>query len=402
VQSFAGVASGSFNAPDHEYPSYLELQLTATDAGGLTNTASVRLDPLTTTLNLASVPSGLSLTVNSLASTTPFSRTVIQGSANSITAPTPQTLGGTSYDFKSWSDGGLATHNITAPTSSTAATYTATYQAAAADVNLALNKPATSSSNENSGYTAPRGNDGSTTTRWSSTFANSQWWRVDLGSAQTVGKVTINWEAAYASQYQIQTSTDGTTFTTRATVNITSPGVKTTSFTPVSARYVRIMGVTRATPYGISFWEAQVFAGGSAPPPPPTQIELARNQPATSSGNEDNTLYAPGFAVDGNTSTRWSSAFLDNQWWQVDLGSAKQVNQVTINWEAAYASQYRIQTSTDGTTFTTQATVNITAPGTQTTSFPAVSARYVRILGVTRATPWGISMWETQVFGPGP
>jgi beta-glucosidase len=364
----------------------------------------VRLDPLTTTLNLASVPSGLSLTVNSLASTTPFSRTVIQGSANSITAPTPQTLGGTSYDFKSWSDGGLATHNITAPTSSTAATYTATYQAAAPDVNLALNKPATSSSNENSGYTAPRGNDGSTTTRWSSTFANSQWWRVDLGSAQTVGKVTINWEAAYASQYQIQTSTDGTTFTTRATVNITSPGVKTTSFTPVSARYVRIMGVTRATPYGISFWEAQVFAGGSAPPPPPppTQIELARNQPTTSSGNEDNTLYAPGFAVDGSTSTRWSSAFLDNQWWQVDLGSAKQVNQVTINWEAAYASQYRIQTSTDGTTFTTQATVNITAPGTQTTSFPTVSARYVRILGVTRATPWGISMWETQVFGPGP
>jgi hypothetical protein len=106
--------------------------------------------------------------------------------------------------------------------------------------------------------------------------------------------------------------------------------------------------------------------------------------------------------VDGSTSTRWSSAFLDNQWWQVDLGSAKQVNQVTINWEAAYASQYRIQTSTDGTTFTTQATVNITAPGTQTTSFPTVSARYVRILGVTRATPWGISMWETQVFGPGP
>ena len=40
VQTFAGVAAGSFAAPDHEYPSYLELRLTATDSGGLTTTTS--------------------------------------------------------------------------------------------------------------------------------------------------------------------------------------------------------------------------------------------------------------------------------------------------------------------------------------------------------------------------
>src|SRR4051794_33730345 len=127
--------------------------------------------------------------------------------------------------------------------------------------------------------------------------------------------------------------------------------------------------------------------------------DLAHGHTATSSSQE-NANFPPGNAVDGNTTTRWSSLFQDNQWWQVDLGSTQQVNVVVINWEAAYASQYKIQTSTDGTTFTTQATVNITTSGTQDTTFATVNARYVRILGVTRGTPYGISFWEVSVYGP--
>ena len=57
----------------------------------------------------------------------PFTRTVIEGSNNSVSAPSPQTLGGTVYTFVSWSDGGAAAHNIVA---NATATYTATYQAA--------------------------------------------------------------------------------------------------------------------------------------------------------------------------------------------------------------------------------------------------------------------------------
>jgi PKD repeat protein len=125
VQDFPGVASGSFAAPDHEYPSYLELRLTATDSGGLTDTKSVRIDPKTVDLSFASVPSGLTLALNTTTATTPFTRTVILGSSNSLGAPTPQTLGGTSYAFGSWSDGGAATHDVTATASKT---YTATYR----------------------------------------------------------------------------------------------------------------------------------------------------------------------------------------------------------------------------------------------------------------------------------
>ena len=164
------------------------------------------------------------------------------------------------FNFSSWSDSGLASHNVTAPAAG--ATYTATYAQDTSNVNLALNQPATSSSNENATYVPKNAVDGNTSTRWSSAFKDSQWWQVDLGGAQQVNKVTVNWEAAYASQYKIQTSLDGTTFTTQATVTGTGAGVKTTAFTAVSARYVRILGVTRATPYGISFWEAQVFGPG--------------------------------------------------------------------------------------------------------------------------------------------
>jgi hypothetical protein len=125
LQSWPGVASGSFSAPDHEYPSWLELQLTATDAAGLSSTTSVRLDPTTVNLTFLSSPAGLQLAVNATSSATPFTRTVIVGSSNSISATSPQTLNGTTYTFASWSDGGAQTHNIVAP--ATAASYTATY-----------------------------------------------------------------------------------------------------------------------------------------------------------------------------------------------------------------------------------------------------------------------------------
>jgi glucose/arabinose dehydrogenase len=125
LQSFDGVASGSFTTPDHEYPSYLELRLTARDSGGLTDTDSVRLDPRTVSLTLGSSPGGFSLTLNGTQAVAPFTRTVIQGSRNSISAPSPQTKAKKSWLFKSWSDGGAQTHDVIANSS---ATYTATYK----------------------------------------------------------------------------------------------------------------------------------------------------------------------------------------------------------------------------------------------------------------------------------
>ncbi len=127
IETFTG-DSGTFQAPDHEYPSHLELRLTATDSAGLPASTSVALQPQTVNLSFATNPSGLQLAVGATTSTAPFQRTVIVGSANSISAPSPQSLGGSSYAFSAWSDTGAATHTITAPATPT--TYTATFVAA--------------------------------------------------------------------------------------------------------------------------------------------------------------------------------------------------------------------------------------------------------------------------------
>ena len=126
MQDFPGVSSYSFVAPDHEYPSYLELRLTATDSGGLTDTQSVQLDPETVAIKFRTRPAGLRLVVGSRRSKTPFSRTVIVGSTNSISAPSPQRLEGKNYRFRRWSDGGARIHDVVAP--DTATTYTAIYR----------------------------------------------------------------------------------------------------------------------------------------------------------------------------------------------------------------------------------------------------------------------------------
>ena len=126
VQTFSGVASGSFTAPDHEYPSSLELRLTATDSGGLTDTTSVRLDPRTVALTFHTIPGGLRLAVNGTEGTATFARTVIVGSRNTVSAITPQMKGRKTYTFNSWSDSGAATHDIVAPDSAT--TYTARFK----------------------------------------------------------------------------------------------------------------------------------------------------------------------------------------------------------------------------------------------------------------------------------
>ena len=127
IQTFTGVDSGSFSAPDHEYPSYLELKLTARDSGNLETGVSINLDPQTIDLTFQSNPiGGLQLVVGSVSQSSPFTHTVIVGSTNSISAPSPQSLNGKNYEFVSWSDGGAISHNITAP--STNISYTANYQ----------------------------------------------------------------------------------------------------------------------------------------------------------------------------------------------------------------------------------------------------------------------------------
>jgi glucose/arabinose dehydrogenase len=134
LQTLTG-AGGSLVAPEHEYPSYLELELTATDTFGLSRTVTRRLDPRTAAITLVSDPPGVPLTLGTETAPAPLTLDVIQGSHLPVTAPSPATVGGTTYEFVRWSDGGARTHDIAIGTG--AATYTATYARAATPSRIA-------------------------------------------------------------------------------------------------------------------------------------------------------------------------------------------------------------------------------------------------------------------------
>jgi hypothetical protein len=100
-----------------------------TDSRGLTNNVTRRLDPKTVAVTFVTQPAGLQLTVGSGVVTTPATITAILGSRISVTANSPQSLSGSSYQFSSWSDGGAGSHDIVPPAGG--ATYTANYVAGA-------------------------------------------------------------------------------------------------------------------------------------------------------------------------------------------------------------------------------------------------------------------------------
>ena len=123
---------------------------------------------------------------------------------------------------------------------------------------------------------------------------------------------------------------------------------------------------------------------------------IAQGKTATASSTESASFPASA-AVDGNTGTRWSSAFSDPQWLEVDLGSSQSICQVTLQWETAYGKAFQIQVSTDNSAWTTIYSTTTGTGGTQTLNVTG-SGRYLRMYGTQRATQYGYSIWELQAF----
>jgi CxxC motif-containing protein (DUF1111 family) len=127
------------------------------------------------------------------------------------------------------------------------------------------------------------------------------------------------------------------------------------------------------------------------------QTNLALNKPVTASANPQ---YAATNAVDGNVGTRWSSAQgVDPQWIYVDLGAATSIGKVILRWEAAFAKAYQIQTSPDAATWTSIYSTT-TGPGGTETLAVSGTGRYVRLYGTVRATIYGYSLWEFEIYAP--
>lgn len=128
-----------------------------------------------------------------------------------------------------------------------------------------------------------------------------------------------------------------------------------------------------------------------------TSTNLALGKTATASSQEREDL-APQYAVDGNLNTRWGSGHSDPQWIQIDLGSIKTINKVVLNWESAYGKSYKVQLSTDGANWND---VYVTTYGNgyiDEIYFYPQDAQYVRMFGTERATTYGYSLWEFEVY----
>ncbi|UUU43521.1 family 20 glycosylhydrolase [Streptomyces sp. NBC_00162] len=125
---------------------------------------------------------------------------------------------------------------------------------------------------------------------------------------------------------------------------------------------------------------------------------LALGRPTTASSTETPNFPAAA-ATDGDPGTRWSSAYSDPQWLQVDLGSTQSVSRVVLRWEAAYGKSFRIELSDDASTWRTVQSTTTGSGGVQDLTGLTGSGRYIRVYGTQRGTSYGYSLHEFEVYG---
>ena len=214
-----------------------------------------------------------------------------------------------------------------------------------------------------------------------------------LAAAGGNGSVSLTWNAsAGATSYSVYRGTAPGAEGATAIGTSASHSFTDTAVTNGTEYYytVTASNTAGASPSSNEASAKPTGSGGSG-------VLLSQGQPATASSVQD-AGYPASNAVDGNLSTRWSSAFSDPQWLQVDLGATHTISQVVLNWENAYAKAFQIQTSNDGTTWTTIYSTTTGAGGVQTIPVSG-SGRYVRMYGTQRATGYGYSLWEFQAYG---
>jgi hypothetical protein len=271
----------------------------------------------------------------------------------------------------------------------TPAASTGTIQNDEASGNLALGKTAVASTSY-TGLPPANATDGNTASRWSSQFSDNQWIYVDLGSTYTINRIVLRWETAYGRGYRIQVSNDAGSWSDAYTTTAGDGGVDDIALAaPASGRYVRMLGTQRGTVYGYSLYELEVYGV------PPANLALGKTAMASTSY----TGLPASNATDGNTNSRWSSQFSDDEWIYVDLGAVFTIHQVILRWEAAYGRGYTIQVSNDASTWSDVYSMTTGDGGVDDVMLAApVSGRYVRLRGNQRGTIYGYSLWEFEMY----
>ena len=255
--------------------------------------------------------------------------------------------------------------------------------------NLALNKTATASSATQSASNAV---DGNGNTRWESASSDIQQITIDLGAVQPIDRIRLTWENAYGKNFTLQVSDNNAAWTTVVAVTNNATTLDEYANLNASGRYVRMAGTARATNYGYSIFEFEVFNYSNS-----LAANMALNKTSTASSTQGG--FPTNQAFDNNTTTRWGSNYNDNEWIYIDLGRAANITQVDLFWETAYGKDFRIEVSSNAINWTTVATVTNNTLHANEFNGLAATGRYVRMYGVTRGTGYGFSLYEFQVYG---
>ncbi|MCF2129525.1 discoidin domain-containing protein [Strepomyces sp. STD 3.1] len=196
-----------------------------------------------------------------------------------------------------------------------AATAQAAPAKAAADVNLALGRPAKAGGSHGA-YPAGNATDGTQATYWEGPAGSfPQWLQVDLGTARDVDRVVLKLPAGWESRSQslsVRGSTDGSAFRTLAAADARafSPDRANTVAVDLGAsadaRYIRV-DITGNTGWNAAqLSELEVYGDETDPGPPPTGTNLARNKPVEATSSTQS--YVAANATDDSTSTYWEAA----------------------------------------------------------------------------------------------
>jgi beta-glucanase (GH16 family) len=279
---------------------------------------------------------------------------------------------------------------------------------------LSQGKPVLASSTESStAFPAGAAVDGNPGTRWSSAFSDPQTIQVDLGETKTIDQVVLAWEGAYATAFAVQVSSNSTSWTTIYSTTSGAGGTQTLAVSG-TGRYVRLNLTARATQYGYSLWEFQVFGTGTGTEPTPTTTQnpgtatlLSYRKPGAASSDQDDVncgKCVPASAFDFDPATRWatssSTGWVDPGWISVDLGATATVSKVVLQWDPAYATAYKLQISNDNANWQDIYSTT-TGKGFKETLTVSGTGRYVRMYGTARSSTYGYSLWEFQVYGTG-
>jgi hypothetical protein len=118
IDSIPGVRSGSFIIPNEGETAtnvWYRVILTVRDSDGATASTFVDLKPKVVRLRIRTEPGGGQFSLDGVPGSGLLSVNTVAGMKRTVSVPSPQTIGGRSYIFHKWSNGGTQTQTI-APT----------------------------------------------------------------------------------------------------------------------------------------------------------------------------------------------------------------------------------------------------------------------------------------------